>query len=160
MVAMTSTTAFAQGPFVHSLEFEQNPDRLAEVAVRAGLGLAPGQQLVMTATLDAVPLARRVTEHAYRARASLVTTFFRDEQPALLRFRYAPDASFDAAPSWPYEGIAQAYRSGAARLAITGNDPSLLSKENPEKVSRVRRNLLYTGPYERQAFSPPPLLAL
>ena len=29
--------------------------------------------------------------------------------------------------------------NGAARLAITGNDPSLLSKEDPEKVSRVNR---------------------
>jgi aminopeptidase len=35
--------------------------------------------------------------------------------------------------------MAQAYRRGAARLAITGSDPSLLSKEDPEKVSRVNR---------------------
>jgi aminopeptidase len=93
----------------------------------------------MTALLDAVPLARRITEHAYKAGASLVTTFYGDEAAALLRFRYAPDASFDAAPSWLYEAMAQAYRSGAARLAITGNDPSLLSQEDPGKVSRVNR---------------------
>jgi aminopeptidase len=35
--------------------------------------------------------------------------------------------------------MAQAFRSGAARLAITGNDPSLLSQQDPEKVSRVNR---------------------
>jgi aminopeptidase len=139
MLAMTSTTAFAKGHFAGTPEFEKNLDRLAEVAVRAGLGLAPGQELVMTATLDAVPLARLITEHAYKAGAGLVTTFFSDEQSALLRFRYAPNASFDAAPSWLYEGMAQAYRNGAARLAIAGNDPSLLSKEDPEKVSRVNR---------------------
>lgn len=139
MLAMTSTTTFAKGHFVGTPEFEKNLDRLAEVAVRTGLGLAPGQELVMTATLDAVPLARLITEHAYKAGAALVTTFFSDEQSALLRFRYAPNASFDAAPSWLYEGMAQAYRNGAARLAIAGNDPSLLSKEDPEKVSRVNR---------------------
>ncbi len=139
MLAMTSTTAFAKGHFAGTPEFEKNLDRLAEVAVRAGLGLAPGQELVMTATLDAVPLARLITEHAYKAGAGLVTAFFSDEQSALLRFRYAPNASFDAAPSWLYEGMAQAYRNGAARLAIAGNDPSLLSKEDPEKVSRVNR---------------------
>ena len=50
-------------------------DRLAEVAVRVGLGLKPGQELVITAPLEAVPLARRITEHAYRAGATLVTTF-------------------------------------------------------------------------------------
>jgi len=139
MTAMTSTTAFAKGQFAQTPEFEQNLDRLAKIAVSAGLGLAPGQELVMTATLDAIPLARRITEHAYKAGASLVTTFFNDEESALLRFRYGPDASFDAAATWLYEGMAQAYRSGAARLAIAGGDPSLLSREDPEKVSRVNR---------------------
>ena len=136
---MTSTTVFSKGPSAPSPGFEQNLDRLAEIAVRSGLGLAPGQELVMTATLDAIPLARRITEHAYRAGATLVTTLFTDEESALLRYRYGSNASFDAAASWLYEGMAQAFRNGAARLAITGNDPSLLSKEDPEKVSRANR---------------------
>jgi aminopeptidase len=136
---MTSTTAFAKGQFSQTPEFEQNLDRLAKVAVHAGLGLAPGQQLVITATLDAVPLARRITEHAYKAGATLVTVLFTDEESSLLRFRFGAEASFDAAPSWLYEGMAQAFRSGAARLAITGNDPSLLSQQDPENVSRANR---------------------
>ena len=136
---MTSTAVLGKVQFSQSPEFGNNLDRLAEVAVRAGLGLAPGQQLVVTATLDAVPLARRITEQAYKAGASLVTTLFTDEQPALLRFRYGPDTSFDAAPSWLHEGMAQAYRKGAARLAIADNDPSLLSREDPGKVSRANR---------------------
>jgi len=139
MKTMSHTTAFAKDKFFQIPEFERHLDKLAEVAVRIGLGLAPGQEMVMTATLDALPLARRITEQAYKAGAKLVTTLFSDEESALLRFRYGPDASFDAAASWLYEGLAQAYRSGAARLAITGNDPSLLSKEDPEKVSRVNR---------------------
>jgi len=93
----------------------------------------------MTATLDAIPLARLITEHAYKAGASLVTTLFTDEESTLLRFRHGADPSFDAAPAWLYEGMAQAYKNGAARLAIAGNDPSLLSREDPEKVSRVNR---------------------
>jgi len=139
MKTMSHTTAFAKDKFFQIPEFERHLDKLAEVAVRIGLGLAPGQEMVMTATLDALPLARRITEQAYKAGAKLVTTLFSDEESALLRFRYGPDASFDAAASWLYEGMAQAYRNGAARLAITGNDPSLLSKEDPEKVSRVNR---------------------
>src|SRR5205085_8330974 len=57
----------------------------------------------------------------------------------LLRYRHGRDAGFDTAPAWLYEGLAQVYRSGAARLAITGNDPSLLSQEDPDKVSRANR---------------------
>ena len=136
---MTSTTTVPKGQAAQAPEFEKNLDRLAEVAVRAGLGLAPGQQLVMTATLDAVALVRRITEHAYKAGASLVTTLFTDEQATLMRFRDGAAGTFDTAASWLYEGMAQAFRGGSARLAITGNDPSLLSKEDPEKVSRVNR---------------------
>ncbi|MGZ5944115.1 MAG: aminopeptidase [Isosphaeraceae bacterium] len=136
---MTRPTAFANEPLAQKPGFEQNLDRLAQVAIGAGLGLAPGQELVMTATLDAIPLVRRITEHAYKAGASLVTTLFTDEESSLLRYRYGTDAGFDAAPAWLYEGMAQAFRSGAARLAITGNNPSLLSKEDPEKVSRANR---------------------
>ena len=39
-------------------------DRLAEVAVKVGLQLAPGQDLLITAPVAALPLVRRIAEHA------------------------------------------------------------------------------------------------
>ncbi len=114
-------------------------DRLAEVAVRVGLNLARGQELVITAPLDAVPLVRRITEHAYRAGSSLVTTFFTDDESRLARFRYAPDEAFDVASGWLSDGIANAFRGNAARMAISGDDPSLLAAQDPDKVSRASR---------------------
>lgn len=95
----------------------------------------------MTAPLDALPLARRITEHAYRAGASLVTTLFADDEATLARYRYAPDESFDKAPVWLLDGVATAYKSGAARLAITGANPALLSSQDPEKVGRANKAL-------------------
>ncbi|HZW46537.1 MAG TPA: aminopeptidase, partial [Microvirga sp.] len=127
-----------RGP-IDAASHAQLLDRLAEVAVRVGLGLKPGQELVVTAPLDAVPLVRRITEHAYKAGASLVTTFFSDEEAALMRYRHGRDEGFDTAAAWLYEGMAAAYRNGAARLAVVGEDPSLLAKEDPEKVSRANR---------------------
>ena len=93
----------------------------------------------MTASLDSVALARRITEQAYRAGASLVTTLFNDEESALLRYRLASDESFDRAASWLYDGMAAAFKSGAARLAIAGANPSLLSDQDPGKVGRANR---------------------
>jgi aminopeptidase len=139
MACMTSTTAFSRDSFLQTPDFQRKLDRLAEVAVHAGLGLAPGQELLITATTDAIPLVRLITEHAYKAGASLVTTLLGDEQAALIRYRYGSEAAFDTAPSWFYEGMAQAFRSGAARLAIAGSNPSLLSAESSEHVSRVNR---------------------
>src|SRR5579871_615501 len=99
---MTSTNTLATGSPAQTADFEKKLDLLGKVAIHAGLGLATGQQLVMTATLDAVPLVRRITEHAYKAGVSLVTTLFSDEQSALLRYRYGADAGFDTAAAWLY----------------------------------------------------------
>jgi aminopeptidase len=119
------------------LTHEAKLDRLAEVAVRVGLGLKEGQELVMTASLDVLPLARRITEQAYRAGASLVTTLYTDDESALMRYRFAPDASFDRAANWLYDGMGAAFKSGAGRLAIAGGNPALLSNEDPAKVGRA-----------------------
>jgi len=121
------------------LSHDERLDRLAEVAIRVGLQLRAGQELVMTAPIDALPLVRRITAHAYKAGASLVTTLFSDDEATLSRFRFAPDGSFDKASNWLYDGMATAFRNGAARLAVVGEDPSLLSEQDAQKVARANR---------------------
>lgn len=118
---------------------EQLLDRLGEVAVRVGLNLVPQQQLFITAPLESVPLVRRITEHAYKAGASLVTTFFSDDEITLARYRYASAESFDIANGWVADAMAQAYREGTARLAVTGGNPTLLKGQNPDYISRASK---------------------
>lgn len=114
-------------------------DKLAEVAVKVGLGLKAGQQLVMTAPIEAQALVRKITEEAYKAGASLVTTIYGDDETTLARYRHGSDAAFDTAPEWLYGGMAEAYKAGAARLAISGANPSLLAGQDPEKVARANK---------------------
>jgi aminopeptidase len=128
-------------------------DRLAEVAVRVGLNLQPGQDLLMTAPVAALPLVRLIATHAYRAGAGLVTPFLGDEEVALARYRHAPDASFDRAAGWLYEGMGKAFSQNTARLAIVGDDPMLLSEQDPEKVARANKanSLAYKPALEKIA---------
>lgn len=114
-------------------------DRLAEVAVRTGVNLQPGQDLVITAPMAALDLVRRITVHAYKAGAGIVTPFFHDDAITLARYEHAPDESFDRAPEWFYEGMAAAFKGGAARMAITGDDPMLLAEQDPAKVARLSK---------------------
>src|ERR1700737_3136597 len=81
-------------------------DRLAEVAIKVGLNLQPGQDLLLTAPAVALPLVRRIAEHAYKAGAGLVTPFFSDEDVTLSRYRYGHDDSFDRAAPWLYQAMA------------------------------------------------------
>ncbi len=115
-------------------------DRLAEVAIQIGLQLRPGQDLLITAPLAALPLVRRITEHAYKAGAGLVTSFYSDEEATLMRYRNAPDNSFDRSAGWLYEGMAKAFSANTARLAVAGDNPMLLSSEDPEKVARANKS--------------------
>ena len=141
----TMSSATLSAPPFASLSFDEKLDRLAEVAVRVGLGLRAGQELVLTAPTQALPLVRRITDQAYRAGALLVTTLFNDDPCVLARFQLGPDASFDYAPVWLQDAIATAFRSGAARMAITGSNPALLSGQDPAKVARANVCLLYTS---------------
>ena len=126
-------------------------DRLAEVAVKIGLQLQPGQDLLLTAPTVALPLVRRIAEHAYKAGAGLVTPILSDEEVTLSRFRFAQDGSFDRAAGWLYEGMAKAFNDNTARLAIVGDNPMLLAGEDPAKVSRASKanSMAYKPALER-----------
>jgi aminopeptidase len=122
------------------LHFDERLDRLAELSVRVGLGLQPGQEIILTAPLEAASLVRRITEHAYKVGANLVTPVYSDSIDQLARFQYAPDSSFDVAPVWLADSMAAAYQSkNVLRLSIVGENPSLLQGQDPERVSRLNR---------------------
>lgn len=114
-------------------------DRLAEVAIRVGLNLQEGQDLFLTAPIAALPLVRRIAEHAYKAGAGLVTPIFSDEELTLARYRFGQDLSFDRAAGWLHEGVARAFAGNTARLAIVGDNPMLLSQQDPAKVARANK---------------------
>ena len=114
-------------------------DKLAEVAVKVGLRLERGQELVITSPIAALPLVRLITKHAYIAGAALVSTFYSDEETTLARYQHAPDESFDCATDWLYDGMAKAYGKNAARLAISGDNPMMLAAQDPVKVARANK---------------------
>lgn len=117
----------------------QKLEKLALTAVKVGLRLERGQDLVITAPIAALPLVRLITREAYKAGAGLVTTFYSDEDAILARYAHAPDESFDRASDWLYEGMAKAYAGNAARLAISGDNPLMLAGQDPAKVARANK---------------------
>lgn len=132
----TATTPLSTKPFSEQT-LDEKLDRLALVAVRVGLNLQPGQEIVLSASLDHLPLVRKIVEQAYQAGAYLVTTLYSDDEAVLARYQYAPDAAFDFTAQWMADGIASAFRSNAARLGVAGANPALLKGQDPGKISRA-----------------------
>lgn len=114
-------------------------ERLAEAAVRVGLNLQPGQDLVLTAPVGALPLVRAIAAQAYKAGAGLVTPLLSDDEVTLARYRHGQDHAFDRATGWLYEGMGKAFDAGAARLAVAGGNPMLLAGQDAGHVARANK---------------------
>ncbi|MCB1517654.1 MAG: aminopeptidase [Hyphomicrobiaceae bacterium] len=126
-------------------------NKLGEVAVKVGLRLQKGQDLVMTSSIEAAPLARAIAEHAYKQGAAAVITLFSDADMSLMRFQFGHDEIFDYAPDYIVDAMAKAFDNNAARLAIAGDDPMMLANEDPDKVGRANKaqSAAYTPVRER-----------
>ena len=132
-------------------KFNKNIEKLAYLSIKRGVSLQKGQNLLITAPIDSLPLVRKICEFAYNEGANIVTPFFSDSGITLSRFKYAHDESFDKAATWLYNGMGEAFDNNTARMAIAGDDPMLLSEMDPDKVSRANKatNIAYKPARER-----------
>jgi len=114
-------------------------DKLAELSIKTGVALQQGQDLLITAPLEAAPLVRRLTFHAYKQGCGIVTPLYTDPEVTLLRYKNARKDSFDQATDWLFEAMGAAFDKNTARLAVVGEDPMLLSEQNADDIGRVNQ---------------------
>jgi len=114
--------------------------KYAELTVRVGLNLQPGQRLlIMKAPIQAAPLVREITTSAYQAGARLVDVMWGDEELLLTRFRHAPRDSFTEFPTWRSNGMLETAKRSDAILSIQGSDPGLLDEQDPDTVATYQK---------------------
>jgi aminopeptidase len=130
------------------MSFQNALKAYAELTVKVGLNLQPGQRLlIMKAPLEAAPLVREIAVSAYKAGARLVDVMWGDEELVLARFQHAPVDSFEEYPVWRAKGVEEAARCGDALLSITGVSPDLLKDQDSDSVSVYQRTRWeYMGP--------------
>ena len=119
------------------MDTNEKLDRLARLAVGFGLGLKPGQELILTADIGARDLVARITREAYAAGATHVTALYSDDEATLAKYTHGTDQAIDTAPGWLFDAMAGAFNAGAARLAIAGDTPGLLAGQDPARVARA-----------------------
>jgi len=79
--------------------FLSNLKKYADLVIKVGLNLQPGQKLIMQhlrndgVPIQAAPLIRLVADSAYQAGARLVDVQWRDDEITLSRFKHAPKDS-------------------------------------------------------------------
>ncbi len=122
-----------------ALSFDQMLENYADLAVRIGVNVQPGQRLLIRAPIEAAPLARLAVTKAYQAGAKLVDVTWTDDAVSLARFQYAPRDSFEELP--PYLGQTMEWYAaqGDAFLTIVGSDPDLLKDQDPELIAVAQK---------------------
>ena len=115
-------------------------DRLAEVAIKVGLQLqaGPGSAADRAGGVTAAGAADR-RACLQGGRGSGDDVLLRRGADAWHAIVSGTIPSFDRAAGWLYEGMAKAFSNNTARLAVVGDNPMLLSGEDPSKVARASK---------------------
>jgi aminopeptidase len=115
-------------------------DRLegyAELAVRVGANVQPGQDVFVLSQVEHAPLARALARQAYRAGAAYVHVRYGDNHVRHAMIELGPDAALTHSPEWLKHFTAS--QAGAALIATAGDpEPELLGDLDGERVGRAR----------------------
>ncbi len=120
--------------------FDQLLEAYANLAVKVGVNIQPGQRLFIRAPIEAAELVRKITECAYKAGSPLVSVLYNDDQLTLKRFQHAPADSFNTFPEWEADAMIACAKRGDAFLKVSAADPDLLKDQNQDDVSTSVRS--------------------
>ncbi|MGG6314385.1 aminopeptidase [Paenibacillus macerans] len=115
--------------------FEVLLEKYAELVIKVGVNIQPGQNLMITAPLETVELTRLLVAKAYRAGAKYVHVDWEDEQITRIRYETASDESLAYYPKWLADMAEQFGEEGGAVLRIKVPDPELFKGILSSKVS-------------------------
>ncbi len=114
-------------------------DRYADLAVRVGANVQPGQLVEVMANVEHADVARAVARSAYRAGASYVDLRYSDPHVRRALIEHGAEDVLSWTPPWLLERIRSFGRERAAIIALTGDaEPDLLADLPGERVGRAR----------------------
>jgi aminopeptidase len=116
---------------------DERLERYAELAVRVGANVQPGQELFIQALVEHAPLVRALARQAYRAEASYVHVLYRDQHVRRAMIEFGPDEALRFSPEWMKVAIES---SESQAFISTAGDPApeLLADLDGQRVGRAR----------------------
>ena len=115
---------------------DERLERYAELVVRVGANVQPGQEVFLLPKVEHAELARALARQAYKAGAAYVHVRYQDSHVLKAMIGLGPDEALTYSPEW----LKTFFRSmsGNAMLATTGDpEPELLADLDGERVGRA-----------------------
>lgn len=119
--------------------FKNNLDKYAELAVRVGVNVQPGQTLVINAPILTAELVRKMSKKAYEAGAKNVHIEWYDDESIRIKYDLAPREAFDEYPMWRAKGWEEMAKNGDAFLFVKVANPDLLKGVDPERIAAANK---------------------
>ncbi|WP_019638697.1 aminopeptidase [Paenibacillus fonticola] len=120
-------------------DFEYKLQKYAELAVKIGVQIQKGQNLIINAALDSAELVRLIVKEAYNEGARFVKVNWSDDTVTRLRYDMAADESFLDDPKWYAGEMLEYIENGAAVLHVISADPDLLNGVSPERLTNHQK---------------------
>ena len=115
---------------------DERLDRYAELVVRVGANVQPGQELFLHTAVEHHDLARALARQAYRAGAAYVHVLYNDAHARRAMIELGPDEALTYTPGW-LKTLVSSF-TGNALIATTGDpEPELLADLDGERVGRA-----------------------
>lgn len=111
----------------------------ARLLIRTGCALKEGQEVLLTAPVEAAAFARMVVEEAWAAGAGAVTVEWTDDVVSRLHYLHAPQSAFEAVPDWKALQRNGAAQRGAVILSLDGEDPDGMAGVDPSRFTAWSR---------------------
>lgn len=109
-------------------------NNLAELAVRIGVNLQKGQDLVINSPIECADFARLLSEKAWEAGARDVRINYSDERFSKIRYTHADLSVFEEVPQWFVDRQNAIIDRQAAVISVYADDPDLLAGVDPLKI--------------------------
>ena len=111
----------------------------ARLAIRTGVNLRPGQDLLITALPEHVEVTRALAHEAYAAGARWVDVVYLDPHLRRALIAAGPEESLDWTPPWIVARAEAGGQNEAAYISLTGEaDPDLFADLDQTRVGRAR----------------------
>ena len=118
---------------------DERLSRYAELAVRVGANVQPGQLVEVIGRVEHAPVARAVTRAAYEAGARYVDVYYSDQHLRRALIENAAEDVLSWTPPWLLERAVEIGDEHAAVVALTGDaEPELLADLPGERVGKAR----------------------
>lgn len=108
--------------------------KYAELLVKKGVNLQPGQELVVDASIEQFELVRAIVKVAYKNQAKDVIVHYHDEVVSRLRYENCDVKHFETVPKYLQELRNEYALKNAAIITLTGDDPENMKGIDPLKI--------------------------